>query len=89
MYWKHVMNTSYKHIKIKIEHPALTVEDLQDRQRWENEGGHLAEKPDFIELLALPISLHKDWIFEVKGGEIIVEDGQLYLEVEINVLSHH
>lgn len=83
------MKEPYRTIKIKIEIPNLTAEDLEDMLRWENEGGHPSGKPDLLDEETLPLPLKKDWIFEVKDTEIIIEDGQLYLETGINLLSLH
>ncbi|MDZ7691060.1 MAG: hypothetical protein U5K69_07960 [Balneolaceae bacterium] len=83
------MHTPDRNIKIKIDTPNLSAEDIEDLFRWENEGGHPADKPDLLSSITLPLPLKKDWIFEVKDTDIIIEDGQLYLQAGINLLSLH
>lgn len=83
------MKTTTQSIKIKIDTRSLTAADLDDIRRWDNEGGHPADRPDLVSSLRMPLQLHTDEIFEVVGSDVIVEDGQLYQKAEINVLSHH
>ncbi|GAA5520196.1 hypothetical protein LQ318_00625 [Aliifodinibius salicampi] len=81
------MKSTNPRIKVKIEHNIVTDFDPEEVNRWENEGGSPSESPLPISHPDLP--LHKKEIFEVLDCEIIVEDGQLYLEAEIDILSHH
>lgn len=81
------MKSPYQTIKVKLDTSSLTAGDMEDLRRWENEGGHPAEKPDLI--ASLPVPLHEEEIFEVLSCEIIVDEGQLFLQVKLNVLSHH
>ncbi|MDR8393241.1 hypothetical protein NC796_18950 [Aliifodinibius sp. S!AR15-10] len=83
------MKRKYKHIKIELETPTLSARDLQDLQRWEDEGGHLTEYPDLLASISSGLPLHKKEIFEVVESDLVIENGKLYLQADLNILSHH
>lgn len=78
------MKRSNLKIKVKIEGHSYTEEDLQNMDRWENEGGS-SNKDDLL----INIPLKTGQIFEVLKGDIIYEDGQLYYNVELKLLALH
>ena len=83
------MKSPNQTIKIEIDTSSLTADDLEAFRRWENEGGHPSSRPDILASLSLPLPLQNGEIFEVVDSDVIVENGKLHLQAEINVLSHH
>lgn len=78
---KHTLTRS---LKIKINASSISPSDINSLQQWENEGGLTTSQTNFIKTLS-PIK--KGEIFEVTGGDILYEDGEIYYEAEIEILA--
>ncbi|PAU93157.1 hypothetical protein CK503_13440 [Aliifodinibius salipaludis] len=73
-----------RNLKIKINSRSLSPADINSLEQWENEGGMTNSQVMFLASLS---PLRKGEIFEVTGGDIHFENGQLYYEAEINILA--
>lgn len=72
-------------IKVMIDSKSLSPLDINELEKWEDEGGQPASSTtDFLKSLA---PLKKGEIFEVVGGDIHYEDGKIYFETEIEILA--
>jgi hypothetical protein len=76
--------TLSRNLKIKIDARSLSPADINSIEQWENEGGLTTSQSTFLKSLS---PLRKGEIFEVSGGDIHFEDGELYYEAEIEVLA--
>lgn len=77
-------HTLTRNLKIKINSKSLSSADMNSLEQWENEGGLPASQTGFLKSLS---PLRKGEIFEVIGGDIHFEDGQLYYVAEIEILA--
>lgn len=82
----HIMKkVATRTLKIAIESHSVSAENIEELNRWENEGGQPRRTaPDLLESL---IPVKKGEIFEVKGGDFHTLDGEIYYEAEIEILS--
>jgi len=77
--------TTTKSLKIVLDTPHLSASDMQNIEQWENEGGLAnksipkSEKP--------PCPIRKGDIIEIRGGDFLYENGELYYVTEIDILS--
>ncbi len=71
-------------LKILIESDSVDPFDVEEINRWENEGGQPGSAPDFLQSMR---PMKKGEIFEVKGGDFHTGDGKLYYEAEIELLA--
>lgn len=71
-------------LKIKIDARSLSPADINSLEQWENEGGLTASQTTFLKSLS---PLRKGEIFEVTGGDIHFEGGELYYEAKIEILA--
>ena len=78
---EHHVNRTFK---ILVESSTLSASDLKDIQEWENEGG---APPSTYDLLKSAAPLRRGDMFEVTGGDLHPEDGKLYYEAEVKLLS--
>ena len=76
--------TLTRNLKIKINSKSLSPADINSLDQWENEGGLSASQTTFLKSLS---PLRKGEIFEVTGGDIHFEDGQIYYVAEIEILA--
>lgn len=83
------MKPKYKTLKIALDHPELSVQDIEDLERWEGEGGATGDNADIFSSLSLTLPIHKKEIFEVVDSELVIEEGKIYLKADINILSLH
>ena len=74
-----------RHLTVKIDTSHLSPLDLNDIEKWENEGGKPAEGPNDILRSLMPVQ--NGTIFEVKGGSFQYEDDQLLYIIEIEVTA--
>lgn len=75
---------STRTLKIKIDSKSLSPLDINKLEQWENEGGRTHSMPDIMQSLS-PIK--KGEIFEVVGGDVHYENGELYCETEVEILA--
>ncbi len=71
-------------LKILIESDSVDPFDIEEINRWENEGGQPGSAPDFLKTLR-PVK--KGEILEVKGGDFHTVNGKLYYQAEIELLA--
>ncbi|WP_441000686.1 hypothetical protein [Fodinibius sp. SL11] len=77
-------HTLTRNLKIKINARSLSPTDMNSLEEWENEGGLTTSQTSFLKSLS---PLRKGEIFEVTGGDIRFEEGELYYEAEIEILA--
>lgn len=73
-------------IRIKFDKQAFNEEVFKSLQRWEDEGGP-GNQPGTSEITVVP-PIKKGQVFEVIDGEMVFDkEGNLYYEVEIDLLA--
>lgn len=76
--------TLIRTLKIKVDSKSLSPLDINELEQWENEGGRPTTTSNFTVSLS---PIRKGEIFEVVGGDIHYEDGELYFVAEIEILA--
>ncbi|MGD8427974.1 MAG: hypothetical protein PVH63_10090 [Balneolaceae bacterium] len=76
--------TNTRAFKIVVDNKSLSASDLKEIEQWENEGGRPISGTSFWKN-AVP--LKKGEIFEVVGGDLVYEDGEIYFLAEVEILA--
>lgn len=81
------MDSPQKLLKIKIERPTYSLHEWErDLIRWEDEGGLATVEKQVSDKLEAPVNIGD--VIKIVDGQIICENGELFIAAKVSILSH-